>query len=141
LEQQHAKFKTLIAEINLAKTTDPRIQSAKLGAGNHSARPRRGRTADQAGVKREPMADNGLWFVRRTSATGLNYFLANRGDKPVDQWITLGVPPNPPFFLTLALPIAAEWRRCARQRRARRRFTSNCCPANPASCEPSPRPQ
>jgi hypothetical protein len=92
LEQQHAKFKTLIAEINLAKTTDPRIQSAKLGAGTILLGPDVDALLTQAGVKREPMADNGLWFVRRTSATGLNYFLANRGDKPVDQWITLGVP-------------------------------------------------
>jgi hypothetical protein len=44
----------------------------------------------QSGVKREPMVDNGVWFVRRTSDEGLNYFLANRGDRQVDQWVTLG---------------------------------------------------
>jgi hypothetical protein len=92
LEQQRDKFKTLLGEIKLEKTGHPPIQAAKLGGGAILLGPELDALLTQAGVVREPMADNGVWFVRRTGAAGLNYFLANRGDTPVDQWVTLGVP-------------------------------------------------
>jgi len=85
LEQQRAKFKTLMAEIKLEKN------KAKLGSGAIWLGPDVDSLLAQTGVNREPMVDNGVWFVRRTSDEGLNYFLANRGGKPVDQWVTLGV--------------------------------------------------
>jgi len=43
-------------------------------------------------VAREPMTDAGLDFIRRTHAGGYHYFVANMNDKPVDGWVTLGVP-------------------------------------------------
>lgn len=43
-----------------------------------------------AGVTREPCVDLGIQFVRRTHAEGFHYFVANRGDKSVDGWVTLG---------------------------------------------------
>jgi hypothetical protein len=45
-----------------------------------------------AGVAREPVADVGVRFVRRTHAGGYHYFLVNRGEKPVDGWVSLGTP-------------------------------------------------
>ena len=38
------------------------------------------------------MMDDGIWFVRRAHEEGYQYFIANRGDKPVDKWIALGTP-------------------------------------------------
>ncbi|MCX6906436.1 MAG: glycosyl hydrolase, partial [Verrucomicrobia bacterium] len=44
----------------------------------------------RAGVAREPMVDHaGLLFIRRTLGDGRYYFIANRGDKPVDGWLPL----------------------------------------------------
>ena len=42
------------------------------------------------GVAREPCVDLGVQFVRRAHAEGFHYFVANRGGKPVDGWVTLG---------------------------------------------------
>jgi hypothetical protein len=45
-----------------------------------------------AGTTREPGADLGLRFVRRTHTEGYNYFLVNHGQTPIDGWVTLGLP-------------------------------------------------
>jgi hypothetical protein len=92
LDARRAKFKALLREIKLEATGASGIQAAKLGAGTILVGPDADALLSRAGVVREPMADNGVWFVRRTSAGGFNYFLANRGSQPVDQWVTLGVP-------------------------------------------------
>ena len=92
LTAQHAKFQTLIGEIKLAPTSVSDIQSAKLGSGTVLVGPDADALLARAGVVREPMVDNGVWFVRRTSPDGFNYFVVNRGKQPVDQWVTLGTP-------------------------------------------------
>jgi hypothetical protein len=46
----------------------------------------------RAKVAREPVVDEGVRFVRRTHTQGHHYFLVNRGDRPVDGWVTLGTP-------------------------------------------------
>jgi hypothetical protein len=43
-------------------------------------------------VRREPMADLGMEYIRRKHETGHHYFIANLTASPVDQWVTLGVP-------------------------------------------------
>jgi len=91
LERQQAKFKELISQIKL-ENGDGQVKKAKLGNGTVLVGPDVDALLAQAGAIREPMADNGVWFVRRTSAGGFNYFIANRGDTGVDQWVTLGVP-------------------------------------------------
>jgi hypothetical protein len=45
---------------------------------------------DSAGVRRESLVDHpGLRFVRRAADGGRYYFIANRGNQPLDGWITL----------------------------------------------------
>ena len=43
-----------------------------------------------AQVPREEASDFGVRFVRRSHAEGYHYFFANRSDKAVDGWVTLG---------------------------------------------------
>jgi hypothetical protein len=44
------------------------------------------------GIRRESLSDHpGIHFVRRTYADGVNYFIANRGEENLDDWITLAV--------------------------------------------------
>ncbi|HLZ54984.1 MAG TPA: glycosyl hydrolase [Verrucomicrobiae bacterium] len=48
------------------------------------------RVLPETKVAFEPMVDKGLSFIRRSFDGGWYYFIANRGDKNVDAWITLG---------------------------------------------------
>jgi hypothetical protein len=43
-----------------------------------------------SGAHREPCVLSGLQFVRRRHAEGCNYFIANRTEKALDDWVTLG---------------------------------------------------
>jgi hypothetical protein len=90
LQQQQARFKSLISQIKL--DSDSGIQKAKLGKGVVLVGPDVSALLAEAGAMREDMADKGVWFVRRTSQGGFNYFIANRGNTAVDGWVTLGVP-------------------------------------------------
>ena len=48
---------------------------------------------EAAGVHRESMVDHpGIEFVRRSHPNGYDYFIANRGTAPLDDWITLSSP-------------------------------------------------
>jgi hypothetical protein len=48
---------------------------------------------EEAKVPREPMADQGLWSVRRgRDDGGRDYFVVNRSKQAVDGWVTLGTP-------------------------------------------------
>ena len=58
----------------------------------------------QAGVGREPMADAGLRFVRRTHPRGADYLLVNRGVAPMDGWVTLGTPARSAVLLDPRTP-------------------------------------
>ncbi|MFZ0828296.1 MAG: glycosyl hydrolase [Verrucomicrobiia bacterium] len=53
----------------------------------------------EVSVTREPMADAGLSFVRRSFAGGWNYFIANRSGINFDGWATLGRPGKSVVFL------------------------------------------
>jgi len=45
-----------------------------------------------SGVPRESLVDHaGLGYVRRKHADGVDYFLANRGEKSIDGWVSLAV--------------------------------------------------
>jgi hypothetical protein len=45
----------------------------------------------RAGVARERMVDTGLQFTRRSDAAGRFYFIANRSDRAVDDWVPINL--------------------------------------------------
>ena len=64
-------------------------------------------------LSREPMADEGLFFVRRSFDRGWNYFIVNRSGTNFDGWITLArfsksVVSFDPMFGTSGLPAQQE---------------------------------
>ena len=73
LAQQQTKFKSLVSQIKFDSADAP-VKKAKVGSGTILV----GSDADallaQTGAIREPMADKGLWFVRRTSAGRFQLF-------------------------------------------------------------------
>jgi hypothetical protein len=78
LASRRDSFKSLLSGINSA----PHIFIGDVEAGLAAA-----------GLNRETLADHpGLRYVRRSSPAGVEYFIANRGASPVDDWITLSAP-------------------------------------------------
>jgi len=103
-EKRHAEFQKLIGTLNF----QPWFGEAWSRLSNHEGPSsvlykttiRKGGTIWHSGdldamlavaqVPREAASDLGVRFVRRSHAEGYHYFFANRSDKPVDGWITLG---------------------------------------------------
>ena len=92
LEARRAKFKALLDQVKLEKTADPLVQKATIGAGAFLVSADVDALLKQTTVLREPMMDDGIWFVRRAYDQGYQYFIANRSEKAVSKWITLGTP-------------------------------------------------
>jgi hypothetical protein len=90
LEARRAKFKALLDQVKLEKTDDPLVQKATIGSGAFFVSTDADALLKQTTVLREPMMDDGIWFVRRAHDEGFHYFIANRSEKPVNKWITLG---------------------------------------------------
>jgi hypothetical protein len=90
LETRRAKFKSLLDQVKLEKTANPLVQKAPIGMGALLVSADMDALLKQSRAVREPMMDDELWFVRRAHQEGYQYFIANRSDKPVDRWITLG---------------------------------------------------
>ena len=106
LEKRRAEFKRLAARINGAPVSVPASSKdttqhagSEIGAPIET-KPGKGRVLvghveaalAEAGVAREIMFDQpGLMCIRRGFNGGIYYFIANRGDKPIDSWLPLAV--------------------------------------------------
>lgn len=90
LDRRRAELKQLTDSLSFAGDAGAAVRVAKVGKGTILVGSDIDAMLKQAGVAREPMIDSGLRFVRRTHGEGYNYFLVNRGDRPVEKWIPLG---------------------------------------------------
>lgn len=91
LESRRAEFKEILQ--NAVRRTDDIAPSGRIAVGTGTIFV--GALENMlvtAGITREPMADRGIRLVRRVHPGGYHYFLVNRRDRPVDGWVTLGVP-------------------------------------------------
>jgi hypothetical protein len=77
LETRHAEFKRL--QEAALKLSSAQFEIGKVESGLAAAK-----------ITREPMADTGLSFIRRSFDSGWHYFIANRGEKNFDGWVQLG---------------------------------------------------
>jgi hypothetical protein len=91
LEKRRAEFRELLGGIHLADDTDAGVQKAILGEGRIFVGSNLEALLRAARIARESAVDLGLRLVRRTHAQGHQYFLANRSERSVDGWVTLGV--------------------------------------------------
>ena len=65
-------------------------------------------TLANRGVRREPIADTGISFLRRATAIGADYFFVNLTAKPVEGWIALGSPARAAALLDPLTGIAGQ---------------------------------
>jgi hypothetical protein len=92
LEKRRGDLQAMLRDIRLEGDPGAEIRRARLGKGMFLVGADLEAMLRQAGVEREPMADAGIRFVRRTHARGHHYFLVNRGERPVEGWVALGTP-------------------------------------------------
>lgn len=89
LDQRREAFGKIVAQINFTRVGDSDIRSADVGNGKFLLGNDLGVLLAHAGVKREPMVDRGLHFVRRRDATGQFYFVVNSARVALDDWTGL----------------------------------------------------
>ncbi|MEY4917478.1 MAG: hypothetical protein RL616_1391, partial [Verrucomicrobiota bacterium] len=90
--EQATEFQTAKSSLQFTnqKVIQGIVRFAELGKGGVAFNGNPELLLPFASVNRESMTDAGLSFVRRSFDGGWNYFIANRGDKNFDGWITLG---------------------------------------------------
>jgi hypothetical protein len=94
--QQHKKtFQKLIQQLNFVSTNNSEIKSASIGKGRFLISDNLQQLLKYASIRREEMTDKNLQFARRKNTDGSEfYFIANRSDQPVNEWITLQTKAN-----------------------------------------------
>ncbi|MDB5323326.1 MAG: glycoside hydrolase family 2 sugar binding protein [Phycisphaerales bacterium] len=88
LEKRRAELRKLAMELNF--TAGEKFKAAAVGEGRIVVGDLEAALA-AAGAAREPLADHaGLLFIRRTWEGGHHCFIANQGEKALDEWVPLG---------------------------------------------------
>lgn len=83
LEKRRAAFQKLLGEV-AAATGGTRIGKGRIFVGDVES------ALAQAGVARETLSDHeGLFYIRRTTDGGRNYFIANRSERAIEGWLPL----------------------------------------------------
>ena len=94
-EKRHAEFQKLIGTVKFQpeahlKRTPWLVSRATVGKGTLWMSVDLDALLEIANIPREAASDLGVRFVRRSQPEGYHYFFANRSDKAVDGWVTLG---------------------------------------------------
>jgi len=91
LDKRRIALKETLNSITLSGTSNPQIQQSSLGKGR-LVQGQLEAMLQVTDVPREPAVDVGIRFIRRAYPEGYHYFFVNRGDQPVNQWVSLGRP-------------------------------------------------
>ncbi len=89
LEKRRARLAQLRDSLSFSSTASG-IERADVGEGQFLRGEELPALLSETAVQREPMADRGLSFTRRTHEQGRHYFVTNLGDETVEGWIPLG---------------------------------------------------
>jgi hypothetical protein len=92
LVKRRAELQETLNTIALQGEAGAAVRQARVGKGMFLVGSKLEDLLNQAKVVREPVVDSGIRFVRRRHEQGYHYFLANRGERAVEGWITLGTP-------------------------------------------------
>lgn len=87
LEERREQYRKRIASLEFQDAGAAGIKEAAVGKGKFLTGTDLEALLAYAEVRREPMADQGLQFVRRGYENGYYYFLLNGGDTPIDGWV------------------------------------------------------
>ncbi|HWI92666.1 MAG TPA: glycosyl hydrolase [Flavisolibacter sp.] len=92
LDQRRKTFQNLISKLSFKE--DGKIKKAQIGKGAFLVSDDLTALMDAAKVRRENVSEKGLSFIRRKNNDGTVYFINNRADKAIDEWISLSANAN-----------------------------------------------
>jgi hypothetical protein len=87
LDKNRLAFKSMISQLNF--TDFEGTQTAQIGKGRFLLSDDMSVLLKMGGVRIETLTDQGLQFIRRKNTNEETYFIANRSNKEVNDWITL----------------------------------------------------
>ena len=87
LEEKTVAFNRMKEGLQFKETDNKNILQAEIGNGKIIMGSDLNSLLLFAGIRREPMADAGISFIRRKSTTGSCYFIKNQTEKPFEGWI------------------------------------------------------
>jgi hypothetical protein len=87
LVERRDAFQKLLTQLKFSETNG--VKKAAIGRGSFFVGDSMSILLDAAGIVKEAMVEKGLQFVRRKNNDGNTYFINNRTNKPVNEWITL----------------------------------------------------
>ncbi len=90
LDQHREAFKKLFSQLNFIATGSGDIKSAGIGNGRFLTGSDFEQLLSTTAIRKENMVEKGLQFNRRKNADGTEfYFIANRSNKKMEDWVTL----------------------------------------------------
>lgn len=87
VDKRRKAFQNLIAQLSFKE--DGKIKKANIGKGAFIVSDDMNALMDAAKVRRENVSEKGLSFIRRKNSEGTIYFINNRTDKAIDEWVSL----------------------------------------------------
>ena len=87
LNERRKTFQQLIALLNFTNTGD--VKKAIIGKGAFYVSDNMDKLLAAAKTRKEPLVKKNLQFIRRKTNEGQNYFINNRTDKAINDWVLL----------------------------------------------------
>jgi len=87
LEKRRNTFQNLIAQLSFRE--DEKIKKANYGKGVFIVSDDMDALMNAARVRKESLAEKNLSFIRRKNNDGIVYFINNRTDEAIDEWVPL----------------------------------------------------
>lgn len=111
LESRRNAFKTLLSQLSFSENGN--VKKAVIGKGVFIVSSDAEDLLEAANVRHEAATEKGLWLLRRKNNNGNAYFINNRSDRAVDEWVPLHANANAvalfePMFGKMGL---AKWRK------------------------------
>jgi hypothetical protein len=115
LETRRKAFRSLVAQLSF--TEEGKVKRAHVGKGSFIVSDDIDALMKAATVRNEILSRQGLSFIRRRNTEGIVYFIDNRNDKAIDEWISLNTNPKAvALFEPMLGQIGfAKWRKAGEQ--------------------------
>ncbi|HEX8676790.1 MAG TPA: glycosyl hydrolase, partial [Segetibacter sp.] len=87
IKERKQQFQNLLSQLQFSENEG--VKKATIGKGSFLVSGEMSALLKAGGVRMETLNQNGLQFIRRKNVDGSTYFIANRSEKEVNEWVTI----------------------------------------------------